>query len=73
MSEQQTTETTANRTAAFFEWVNSHVRWITIGIIVLTVVAVPLAASRSQEDPNFDPSGEIYDTLDLADERFQNA
>ncbi|MDH3753599.1 MAG: MMPL family transporter [Acidimicrobiia bacterium] len=61
------------RTASFFEWINTHVKLITIGMVVLTVVAVPLAASRSQDDPNFDPSGEIYDTRDLADERFVNS
>lgn len=61
------------RSSSFFEWVNRHVRWITIGIVILTVVAVPFAASRSDDDPNFDPSGEIYDTLNLADERFVNS
>ena len=46
---------------------------ITLCVVVLTIVAVPLAASRSQEDPNFDPSGEIYDTSALAEERFVNS
>ena len=46
---------------------------ITIGVVVLTIGAVPLAASRSQDDPNFDPSGEIYDTLDLVDVQFQSS
>lgn len=60
----------SGRAASFFNWVNGHVRLITLGVIVLTVVAVPLAASRSQEEPNFAPSGEIYDTQDRADEIF---
>ena len=42
-------------------------------MIALTIVAVPLAMNRSEDDPNFDPSGEIYDTADLTDERFVNA
>ena len=61
------------RTASFFEWINGHVKMITIGMVLLTVVAVPLAASRSEEDPNFAPSGAIYDTEDLVDERFVNS
>lgn len=61
-----------SRTQAIFEWVNRHVRFITILVIVLTVVAVPLAADRSEEDPNFDPEGEIYDTAQLVDARFVN-
>ncbi len=69
MTDQQTSEA-GGRTAAFFEWVNTHVKMITVGVVVLTVVAVPFAMDRSEEDPNFDPSGEIYDTKDLADKKF---
>ena len=72
MSLEQTPEA-RGRTASFFEWINSHVRLITIGVIVLTVLAVPLAMNRSEEEPNFDPSGEIYVTADLVDARFVNA
>ncbi|MGI9623968.1 MAG: efflux RND transporter permease subunit [Acidimicrobiales bacterium] len=61
------------RTKAFFEWVNTKILWITIGIAVITLISVPLAANRSEDDPNFDPSGEIYDTLDLTEARFQNS
>ncbi len=67
------TGNSVGRAASLFEWINGHVRWITIGIIVITVAAVPLAMSRSQDDPDFEPSGEIYDTIDLADEHFQNS
>ena len=72
MSDQQESEARA-RTALFFEWVNTHVKMITLGVVALTIVAVPLAMSRSEEEPNFAPSGEIYDTVDLADERFVNS
>ncbi|WP_419478965.1 MMPL family transporter [Ilumatobacter sp.] len=44
---------------------------IVIGMAILTLAAAPLAASRSQEDPSFDPSGEIYETLDLAADQFE--
>jgi predicted RND superfamily exporter protein len=60
------------RTQAFFEWVHDKVWVIVIGMAVLTLVAAPFAASRSQDDPNFDPSGEIYDTLELAEDQFQS-
>ena len=73
MSDQLVIETGEGRTASFFGWINGHVKWITIGVVVLTVVALPLAASRSQDDPNFDPSGEIYDILDLVGDQFQNS
>jgi predicted RND superfamily exporter protein len=73
VTEQETNGTGQGRTAAFFEWVNGNVRLITIGVAVLTVAAVIPAMNRSQEDPNFDPSGEIYDTAILVDDRFQSS
>lgn len=66
-------EAETTRTASFFEWVNTHVKLITLGVLVLTIVAAPLAMGRSEEEPEFDPSGEIYDTADLVDERFVNS
>ena len=60
-----------DRTQAFFGWVNDKIWAILIGIAILTIVAAPLAASRSQEDPSFDPTGEIYDTAALVDDQFQ--
>ena len=74
MSTQQLSEAIVEgRTSSFFGWVSAHVRWITVGIVVLTLLAAFVATGRSEEEPNFDPSGEIYDTLDLADERFVNS
>ncbi|MGI9607954.1 MAG: efflux RND transporter permease subunit [Acidimicrobiales bacterium] len=64
---------TDGRASSFFDWVNDHVRWITIGVIAITIAAVPLAMNRSEEDPNFDPSGEIYDTQTIVGERFVNS
>ncbi|MGI9603888.1 MAG: efflux RND transporter permease subunit [Acidimicrobiales bacterium] len=73
MSDTGTTDQGSPRTAAFFAWVDANIRWVTLAVIVLTVLAVPLAASRSQTDPNFDPTGELYQTRDLVDDRFQNS
>lgn len=61
------------RRRAFFDWLERNIRWVTLGVAVATIAAAPLAAARSQDEPNFDPSGEIYDTIALADERFQSA
>ncbi|MCP3912568.1 MAG: MMPL family transporter [Actinomycetia bacterium] len=73
MTARQETESGQGRTGSFFEWINTHVRWVTIGVAVLTLVAVPLAMGRSQDEPNFDPSGEIYDTSALVESRFVNS
>ena len=70
MNDQQPSGTAVGRSAPLFEWITAHIRWITIGIVVVTLVAALVATGRSEDDPNFDPSGEIYDTLDLVDERF---
>ncbi|MGI9594617.1 MAG: efflux RND transporter permease subunit [Acidimicrobiales bacterium] len=73
MSDQQLAEPPVGRSSAFFGWVTAHTRWITVGIAVVTILAALVATGRSTEDPNFDPSGEIYDTLDLVSERFVNS
>ena len=64
-------EAEGTRTASFFWWVNTHVKLITLAVLVLTIVATPLAMGRSDDEPNFDPSGEIYDTADLVDEELR--
>ena len=73
MSDQQTTDAEGGRAASLFDWVNTHVKLITVSVAVLTVVAAVVALGRSEDDPNFDPSGEIYDTLDLVDSQFQTS
>ena len=72
MADQQIKVSDLGRAARFFEWVNGHVRLITIGVLIVTIAAVFPASNRSEDDPNFDPTGEIYDTRDLVDDRFQN-
>ena len=74
MNDQELSEVIVEgRAASFFGWITAQVRWITVGIVVVTLLAAFVATGRSEEEPNFDPSGEIYDTLDLADERFVNS
>ncbi len=73
MSDEQLSEADEGRTASFFGWITAHVRLVTVGIVVVTLLAAFVATGRSEEEPNFDPSGEIYDTLALADERFVNS
>ena len=73
MNDQQLSEAAEGRAASFFGWITGQVRWITVGIVVVTLLAAFVATGRSEEEPNFDPSGEIYDTLDLAGERFVNS
>ena len=58
---------------AFFEWINRHVSALSVVVVALAVVlgvVGPLIASDDQ--PEFNPSGEIYDTEDLVEERFDS-
>lgn len=73
MSRQPDSEQNRTRSARFFGWVNTHVKLITIAVALLTIIAVPLAVDRSEDEPKFEPSGEIYDTFDLVDTRFVNS
>ncbi len=55
-----------------FEFVGAHIRWMVAVLLLLTVPATMLAANGETEEPDFAPSGEIYDTLDLvAEDRLQ--
>ena len=55
-----------------FEFIGRHIRVIVIAALVLTVPITVLAANGETEEPDFAPSGEIYDTLDLvAEDRLQ--
>jgi predicted RND superfamily exporter protein len=53
----------------FFEWINHHIRFVTI---LLTVGAIAFLfigeAYKTDEDVSFEPSGEIYDTFERADD-----
>ncbi len=55
----------------FFEWVNRRYARITVGVFVFAVLmAGAFAAFGTDEEPQFDPSGEIYDTADRVEEVF---
>lgn len=71
--EETTTSGNGDRGAALFEWLSDNVRWVTIAIAIVTVAAAPLAASRTTEESDFSPSGEIHETFELVDERFASA
>ncbi|MCP5033715.1 MAG: hypothetical protein GY939_18105, partial [Actinomycetia bacterium] len=70
MNDQPESELSEGWSTSLFGWITARIRWITIGIVVVTLLATFVATGRSQDDPNFDPSGEIYDTLALVDTRF---
>ncbi len=56
---------------AFFEFVNERIKWVSIVVVVVAValgMVGPLVASEDQ--PTFNPSGEIYDTDDRVVDRF---
>jgi predicted RND superfamily exporter protein len=58
----------------FFEWMNRRYRLVTIGVLVLTVVmAGVFGALGSEEEPDFDPKGEIYTTADRVQDVFESA
>jgi predicted RND superfamily exporter protein len=73
VTDQETPDVDEGRTLAFFGWVNTHVRWITVAIAIVTLLAAIVATGRSEDDPNFEPAGEIYDTSALVDARFVNS
>ncbi len=55
----------------FFEWVNQRFVRIAVGVVVLTVVLAGVGqALGSTEEPSADPSGEIYETAERADDVF---
>jgi predicted RND superfamily exporter protein len=56
---------------ALFEWINRHAWPLAIAVLLVAIslaVITPVVADDSE--PSFDPSGEIYDTADRAEELF---
>jgi predicted RND superfamily exporter protein len=50
---------------------NRRIVWVTVLVVVVAVVCAGLfAALGSTDEPEFDPSGEIYDTADRAEDVF---
>ncbi len=57
----------------FFEWVNRRIVRVTVVALVATIAFAVIAdALGSTEEPDFDPSGAIYDTADRAEEVFSS-
>jgi predicted RND superfamily exporter protein len=55
----------------FFEWVNRRYARVTVGVLLLAVLlAGVFSAIGSDEEPQFDPSGEIYDTAERVADNF---
>ncbi len=55
----------------FFEWVNRRYARITVGVLVVTVLmAGVFSALGSEAEPEFDPSGEIYETAARVEDVF---
>ena len=55
----------------FFEWMNRRYRLVTVMVLVLAVLmAGVFAALGSDDEPEFDPSGEIYDTQQRVEDVF---
>jgi len=58
----------------FFEWMNRRYRLVTAGVLVLTVVmAGVFAVMGSEDEPEFDPKGEMYTTSDRVQDVFASA
>jgi predicted RND superfamily exporter protein len=56
-----------------FEWINRNIKGLSVALIVGAValgVIAPMVASEGQ--PEFDSGGEIYDTHDLVEDRFES-
>lgn len=57
----------------FFEWINRRVFPLSVGIVAVAValgVIGPLVAS--DDEPSFEPGGQIYDTQERVDEAFSS-
>ena len=60
-----------HRGYALFEWINRHGWSVAITVLLVAIslaVLTPVVADDSE--PSFDPSGDIYDTADRAEELF---
>ncbi|MDH3471540.1 MAG: hypothetical protein OEM94_09520, partial [Acidimicrobiia bacterium] len=65
------TKQQASRGYAIFEWLNDHIKAVSIVAVVVALALGflgPIVADESE--PNFSPGGEIYDTEDLVEDRF---
>jgi predicted RND superfamily exporter protein len=55
-------------------WLQRHVWAVGAFVIVLALMATPFAVNRTMADePNYDPSGDIYEVMDIVDDRFNTS
>ncbi len=59
------------KTQSTFRWIGDHLGRVLATVAIITVAAVPFASMRiDAEEPNFDPTGELYDIQALSDATF---
>jgi len=63
------TATNADRGDRLFEWINRHIKLVTIALVVGAIAFLFIGDSmKTDEDVSFDPTGEIYDTAERAED-----
>ncbi len=63
----------APRLTRVFSWINTHLKFVVIAVLVVTLPAVALAANRSTDEPQFNATGGIFDIQEDMDERFESS
>jgi predicted RND superfamily exporter protein len=57
------------REQRFFEWINTHIRLVTIALVVGAITFLFIGNSmKTEEDVSFEPKGEIYETAERAED-----
>ncbi|MFV1989560.1 MAG: hypothetical protein ACC652_02330, partial [Acidimicrobiales bacterium] len=56
-----------------FTWINAHLKLIVVAVLLITIPAIALAASRSTEEPEFSATGGIFAIQEELDTRFQSS
>jgi len=57
------------RERRFFEWINTHIRLVTIVLVVGSIAFLFIGDSvKTEEDVSFEPKGEIYTTAERAED-----
>ena len=58
----------------FVRTLQRHVWAVAAVVVAVALLATPFATKRiDAEEPSFDPEGEIYEVMDLVDERFNTS
>ena len=63
------TSSTPTRGSGFFEWINSHIRLVTIVLVVFAFGFLFVGESmKTTEDVTFEPTGDLFQTQERADD-----